>query len=189
MTDMKRIAVVIVAILVAVGLSGCDQLLPEPLAFTLVDGRPVVRTCIPLEVTGQSISVYSSEEDYESEMVWFSAGRAAFEAGTEIELGAQIEGLGSVGPADDAFLSSEFKFEMDVESEEGGNWTATAVFSEGDLAEGRWIDSRGEELTTPCTHEPCSPQAACFNNWPEPTGLPTEVEPTFRPSPTPTSSD
>jgi len=186
MNVMRRISAVIVALVVAVGLSGCDQFLPEPLAFTLVDEHPVVRTCIPLTITSQSISVYSSDDDREGNVIWSATGEAVLEAGAEFELGGDMPGFTVARHKDEDFLDRQFKFEMEVSSVEGGDWSTFAYFAGGELSEGEWVDSQGYELDVPCTHDDCSRFAACFNNWPEPTGYPTEPDATFSPSGSPT---
>src|SRR5690606_17498556 len=46
-----RILGAAVAMGLALLLAGCDQFLAEPMAYTRVDGTPVVRICIPLTIT------------------------------------------------------------------------------------------------------------------------------------------
>lgn len=179
---------VVIAAAVAVGLTGCDQFLPEPLSFTVVDSVIVARTCVPLTITSQSISLYAGEGDYEGTQVWFTAGEADLPAGSEFAIATPLEGFFTSDETPADLLSKDFKLEMWVDAGPGGEWRTFTHFSPGEIAEGQWFDSYGTPLDTPCTHEPCSPMAACFNDWPQPTGMPTEARPTFLPMPSPTAT-
>ena len=181
---MKRLAAVVGAVVLSLGLAGCDQFLPEPLAFTLVDSVPVVRTCVPLTISSQEIKNYASDEDYDGYVVFSARGSVALEAGSEFALAAPLDGFTTDLEASAGATTGRFGLSMDVDSREGGAWTTWAHFDGDQLTEGVWVDSYGEVLQTPCTHTDCSRFAACFNNWPEPTGLPTRPVPTFAPVPT-----
>jgi hypothetical protein len=185
---MKRLLAVVVAAAAVLGLTACDQFLPEPLAFTVVDDVIVARTCIPLTITSQSISLYASDDDYVGNEIWSTAGWISLPAGSEFAIATPLDGFTDFydPPAD--LLSQRFKLEMNVDAGRGGEWSTFSLFAPGDLAEGTWTDSLGEPLDTPCTHERCVPMAACYNNWPQPTGLPTEGRPTFTPLPEPTAT-
>jgi len=186
---MKRIAVVIVAVLIATGLSACDQFIPDPLAYTLVDGQPVVRICVPLTITQQRISHNSGNGPTEFEVVWSSSGLAELPVGAELALGGPVEGL-TIDTPDAVDLFDEiFRFEMEVSNEEGGEWSTFAFFQPGEIKEGEWSDGQEGELAAPCTHEECVQFAACHNNWPQPSGDATRSEPTFVPSPLPTGQN
>ncbi len=180
---MKRFLAVALAAAVALGLSGCDQFLPEPLSFTVVDNVIVARTCVPMSITSQSISLYSGDEDYEGYEIWSTAGFIDLPVGSEFAIATPLDGFTNFYDEPTDLQSQRFKLEMTVDAGPGGDWTTFTVLHPGDLAEGEWIDSSGTPLDTPCTHEPCSPMAACFNNWPQPTGEPTEARPTFTPTP------
>jgi hypothetical protein len=176
---MKRFLAMAVAAAALLTLTGCDQFLPEPLAFTVVDDVIVARTCIPLTITSQSISLYSGEKDYEGYEIWSAAGSIDLPAGSEFAVATPLEGFTAYQDMSTDLLANRFKLEMTVDAGRGGDWTTFTLLSPGELAEGSWTDSWGAPLDTPCTHEPCSPAAACFNNWPQPTGMPTEARPTF----------
>ena len=156
--------------------------MPEPLSYTVVDSVVVVRTCIPLTITSQSVSVYSGEKDYEGNEVWSTSGSIKLPAGSEFAAGTPLPGFTEIAPLDIDMTSTQFKLEMDVETRRGGSWSTFSFFEAGQLVEGEWVDSYGETQDTPCTHEPCAPQAACYNDWPEPTGFPTNSRPTFTPA-------
>lgn len=183
---MRRILTVVTVVVVTLGLVGCDQFLPEPLSFTMVDSVPVVRTCIPLTITTQSIVQYSGEEDYEGHVVWHASGFAKVDSGTEFAIGQPIPGLSAPAPLDPTVLTGEYGFEMHVDAGRGGDWTTFAHFDAAELADGVWLDSYGTPQATPCTHEECMPAAACFNDWPQPSGRETEAIPTFTPVPSAT---
>ena len=169
-------------------LSGCDQFLPDPLSFTVVDSTPIIRTCIPFTVNSERISVYASDKDYDGHTVWLATGAVAMDAGTEFPLAQPIEGLSVVQDDKVDFLSSRFKVELSVDTRFGGSWTTYSPFDPGQLQKDIWLDGSGNPVSVPCTHMRCSPLASCFNNWPQPTGEPTDSRPTFvpaTPSPTP----
>lgn len=128
------------------------------------------------------------ERDYEGYEIWSTAGSITLPAGSEFAIATHLEGFTNFYDAPTDLLSQKFTLEMNVDAARGGEWITFTDFYPGDLAEGAWIDSNGTPLDTPCTHEPCVPMAACFNNWPQPTGMPTESRPTFTPAPEPYST-
>jgi hypothetical protein len=178
---MRRTIATGLGLLLATTLVGCDQFLPEPFSFTVVDSVVVARTCIPLTISSQSISLYSGSSDHEGHSVWSASGEAILPPGTEFAIGEPIPGLEATSPLSIDPLTTRFKYEMDVDSGKGGEWTTFTLLDPGELAEGQWTDSYGRPVETPCTHEACGPMAACFNNWPEPSGAATEARPTFTP--------
>jgi hypothetical protein len=185
---MKRLAAMFVAAATLLGVTGCDQFLPEPLAFTLVDGVIVARTCVPLTISNQSISFYPDDEHDVSLGVWYASGSVHLPAGSEFAIDRPLNGFTETTAMGTDLLARKFYYTMDVDAGRGGQWTTRSHINPGDLAEGEWLDSRGAPLDTPCTHERCSPMAACFNDWPEPTGQPTESRATFTPALEPTPS-
>jgi hypothetical protein len=155
-----------------------DQLIPDPLAFTVVDGTPIARTCIDLRVDEQSLDTYTSDDDTTGTRVWSATGEATLPAGTEFALGLPLDGFTVDGgfPAD--LPSLQFAYSVHVV--DGGH--LLAIFTNHELAPGVWTNSLGDRMTTPCTHEPCDPEANCINDWPQPTGRETDPLPTFVPS-------
>ncbi|MDZ4046155.1 MAG: hypothetical protein U1E32_10305 [Rhodoglobus sp.] len=179
------IGAVTVAAVVGLALSGCDQFLPEPLSFTMVDGEPVVRVCLPVTITEVAINAYPDTEDGEFSTaveVWRAGGNASVGAGHEFILGRTFDDLSVL--VGDEVLSElpglPFSVEIRVSSERGGSWTTFSYF-ETELREGAWVDSYGQEQAVPCTRPDCKPGWACHNEWPEPDGEPTRPEPTIVP--------
>ncbi len=178
---------VVVAAVAAVCLAGCDTFLPDPVAFTMIDGQPVVRLCLPLTVTKVEVKTFSSEKDYEGQVVWSSDGWHFFPAGSEFVVGQGQNGLRVTQDDDSGFLRGEFAVMIDVSSNPGGSWTTHSHIDGTELVEGSWLDGYGDPTGTPCTRGECMPMSACYNEWPIPTGYPTEPESTFVP-PEPTSA-
>lgn len=177
----------VLAVVVVSGLSACDHFLPEPLAFTEVGEQPVVRVCIPLEITEISIKTYSTDEDHRGTVVWHATGSLDAVGGTEFAVGTAPEGLVVDIERGPSFVESdEFAVEMEVRSARGGSWSTFSYIESADLVAGSWLDGSGAATDVPCSQEECAPNAACFNDWPNPTGAPTLPEPTFTPLPLPT---
>jgi hypothetical protein len=177
---------VLVAALAATCLAGCDTFLPDPVAFTMIDAQPVVRLCLPLTVTSVQVKTYSSENDYEGSIVWSSSGWHFFPAGSEFVIGEGQDGLAVTQDAGADFLTGDFAVMIAVTSNPGGSWTTFSRIDRDEFAEGSWLDGYGEPIDTPCTRGECMPMSACYNEWPIPTGYPTEPESTFvPPEPTP----
>lgn len=176
----------LIGMLAAASLAGCDTFLPDPVAFTMIDTQPVVRLCLPLTVTSVELKTYSSEDDYDGQIVWSSNGRHFFPAGSEFVVGAGQDGLVVTQDAGVDFLAGDFAVMIAVSSDAGGSWTTFTSIRTG-LSEGSWLDGYGEPTATPCMRSECMPMSACYNEWPIPTGYPTEPESTFvPPEPTPT---
>ncbi len=171
-------------------LTACDQFLPEPLAYTRVDGVPIVRVCLPLAITSIEVSreevvpASNGASRTSFRIVWAAVGEAKVEAGTELEVGATLEGLEVVHDDEVEWRDGVFTVAMSVSHDVGGSWQTFSYIDGRDLSEGEWLNSYGESEATPCTHGDCNPVAACHNNWPEPTGYPTQPQPTFSPVPT-----
>jgi hypothetical protein len=155
-----------------------DQLIPDPLAFTVVDGTPIARTCVDLRVDEQVLYTYTGDDDTTGTQVWSATGDATLPAGTEFALGQPLDGFTVDGdfPAD--LPSLQFAYSMHVV--DGGHMLA--IFTNHELQEGAWYNNLGDRMAPPCTHEPCDPEANCINDWPQPTGRETDREPTFVPS-------
>jgi hypothetical protein len=65
---------------------------------------------------------------------------------------------------DDALVRIEVSHEL------GGTWETVTR-----------LDGRGDPTSTPCASEEHPPGFAGHNDWPQPTGRPTELEPTDTP--------
>ena len=190
-------AITIGAMLIAVSLTGCDQFLPEPLAFTLVDGRPIVRVCLPLTIGDIEIDKFgvtptvlptSTATASQNEVTWRAEGELEIAAGFEFVLGEAPPGYSVVVDAlgdDQDLTEGSFSVGIDVEHSVGRSWNASASFENITFVEGVWLDSYGEPIAVPCTRPDCDPGWACHNEWPVPSGDPTRVEPTITPTPIP----
>src|SRR5690606_33115353 len=74
---------------------------------------------------------------------------------------------------------------LDVSHPRGGSWTTFTPISGDNLQAGSWLDGYGDAVDVPCVAEACAPGWACHNDWPQPTGRPTEPMPTFTAVPEP----
>ena len=182
---MKRFAAVALAAAALLGLTGCDQFLPDPLSFTMVDGVVVARTCVPLTISSQTISYFVNDGSYDSYPVWSATGSVSLPAGSEFALESPLEGFTESNEIPPDFYAHNYSYDMQVDAGRGGEWTSSTAIRPGDLTEGAWVDAYGTPIDTPCTHEPCAPMYSCYNNWPQPTGMPTEARPTFTLAPEP----
>lgn len=172
---------VVVSAVALVVLTGCDTFLPDPVSYTLIEGEPVARICIPLTVTDIRIKTYANPDDYTGRISWAASGSHYFEAGSELVLGQGFEGLPRTSDSGENFLSGRFAVEMEVSSSEGGDWTMFSILDGADFQEGKWLDGDGDSTSTPCVRGECPRFSACFNKWPIPTGYPTEPTSTFTP--------
>jgi hypothetical protein len=186
----KAVALSAVGLLV-VALCGCDQFLPEPLSFTMVDGRPIIRVCLPVTVSYVEIDTFDEDArppyfEEDAIPIWWAEGDVFMDAGTEFVLGAAPDGftvvLDDVASAPD-YLDGTFSVHMGVEHGNGSSWEASSFFDSATFEEGVWLDSQGDPLEMPCTRPDCDPGWACHNEWPVPSGAPTRVQPTLTPSP------
>jgi hypothetical protein len=159
-----------------------DQWIPDPLAFTVVDGVAIARTCVDMRVDEQALYTYASDEDTTGTQVWSATGDATLPAGTEFALGQPLDGFTVDGDFPAELPSLQFAYSLHVV--DGGH--LFALFTHHELREGAWYDGLGDRLSAPCTHEPCDPEANCINDWPQPTGRETNREPTFVPTPSAT---
>lgn len=163
-------------------LTGCDQFRAEPIAFTRVGENTVIRVCLDLTVSRIEIEQNNS-------LAWNAAGEASLPAGTEFSFSELPPGMvSSFFPFEEAMLDDAY-VRMTVSHEVGGSWRTFTTLDPGTLKEGVWLDGRGTPTTTPCTTEECQPGFACHNDWPQPTGRPTELDPTFVPDPTPAPTE
>ena len=181
--------VVLLGAALSTGLSACHTYLPDPLAFTVINGQPVVRTCIPLTITEVEVGTYDGEDDYESETYWSAQGSDYFPAGSEFVLGNGPEGF--VVDVNEASidLNETLSVSVDVDSASGGSWETFSRIEANTLVEGIWLDGWGDETEVPCGRGECLPSSVCMNAWPIPTGYPLNPESTFVPTsvtPTPT---
>jgi hypothetical protein len=180
------VATVIVAFIAAVSFivysatkpTPVDQWISDPLAFTVVDSVPIVRTCVDLRVDEQELFVYTGDDDTAGTVVWSATGDASLPAGTEFALGQPLDGFTATGdfPAD--LLSLKYGYSLHIV--DGGHMFA--IFSNNELNEGGWVDVLGDPLSAPCTHVPRNPGANCINDWTQPTGRETDPLPTFVPT-------
>jgi hypothetical protein len=161
-----------------------DQLIPEALAFTVVDGTPIVRICAPMVISEQELRIYHGDTDYDGTVPWSATGSISLPAGTEFALAEPLDGFVAAGTAPEGFVTTDFAYALRFES--GGS--AFAVFSRDQPTEGSWTDSSGDPMPVPCRHEPCDPAKNCIGDWPEPTGRATDPTPTFAPTSTPTTA-
>ncbi len=176
-----RIALsVAVAGAVTVGLTACDQFLPDPVAFTVIDGTPVVRVCIPLTIT--EVSITTVPEGQGAGESWVARGSDYFRAGTEFALDAAPEGFTVIEHTEIDLTGTSTYVEIEVDSARGGSWSTFSPIDASALKEGVWLDGYGSPTEVPCLREECSPMATCFNEWPIPTGYPTEPQSTYVPT-------
>jgi hypothetical protein len=182
----RRSSIVLGLGAIVLALAGCDQFLPDPIAFTLVDETPVFRICLPSTIS--SITLQSVDEKGDPTTRWRSTGTAPAEGGAEFALGSVPAGMNRVaGTADSArlveMLGDEYRVLIDLEDEYGQH-EFTAWLDAADLQAGGWVTAYGSP-TTPCVRPECAPGYACFNVWPQPTGTATAPTPRWTPEPTP----
>jgi len=165
-------------------LTGCDQFLADPVVFTRVGDTTVVRVCLDLTVTG--IEIEESDGDPQRTVViWDAEGSTYLPAGTEFAFSSLPAGLEPSEPFVEGLLDDDVFVRIAVSHDEGGSWRMFTPIEYGSLKEGVWLDGWGEPTSAPCTQDPCRPGWACSNDWPDPSGRPTELEPTYAPSPSP----
>lgn len=190
----RALGAVLLAGAVATVLAGCDQFIPDPVAFTLVDGTPVVRICAPVTITDVEVTDLVGEADMRvpantagplhDELVWDAHGSFSAPAGTEFALeSTPPAGLTVIADGSHNRGSGREEIRLELSSVAGGSWQTESELDRSMLQPGIWLDGYGQVTDAPCTHEPCDPLAACFDNWPIPTGHATELQPTFTPSP------
>jgi hypothetical protein len=180
----RHTGVIVGALAVLMLLTGCDQFLADPLAFTRVGGTTVVRVCLDLTVTG--IEIEEPDGDPQRKVVvWSAEGSAYLPAGTEFAFSSPPAGLEPAEAFAEDLLNDDVYVRLAVSHVEGGSWRTFTPIDSGSLTEGTWLDGWGEPTSAPCTQQPCRPGWACNNDWPDPSGRPTELEPTYTPAPTP----
>lgn len=159
-TWTRRVVAVVLAGAIALGLSACDSFLADPVAFTVIDGTPVVRICIPLTVNRIQISTYATE-DSNADVIWSARGSEAYPAGSELVLGAVPEGF--VAGVDDQvdWLPTTIAVKIDVKSVKGGSWQTFSYIEAGSLVEDVWLDGYGTPTDQPCVRGECMPGSAC----------------------------
>lgn len=193
----------IVAVLfsaLTLGLSACtptdtdENTPPPPVAFTMVNGQPVARVCLPLTIQDMDLTSYASLDDEDGTLDWEASGNAKVKAGTEFVVGTALPNTHVVTDKKSDFLVRDFTFELDVlDSRGGSHWTWSEI-DHGYLKEGKWLDGDGDPTTKPCVPGSCpSTKTKCTQKWtglasaqlPEPT-----ISPAARPlaSPSPTQS-
>jgi hypothetical protein len=171
-----------VALAVTLALTGCDQFKADPIAFTRVGESTVIRVCLDLTVSGIEIEQNNS-------LAWNAAGEASLPAGAEFSFSELPAGMvSSFFPFEEAMLD-DANVRMTVSHDVGGSWSTFTPLDPGTLEEGVWLDGHGNPTASPCTPEECQPGFACHNDWPQPTGRPTELDPTFVPEPTPAPTE
>jgi hypothetical protein len=165
-------------------LTACDQFQADPLVFTRVGDTTVVRVCLDLTVT--KIEIEEADGDSQHAVgLWSADGSAYLPAGTEFAFSSPPTGLEPAEPFSEVLLDDDVYVRLAVSHVEGGSWRTFTPIDSGSLTEGVWLDGWGEPTSVPCTQEPCAPGWACHNDWPDPSGRPTELEPTYTPKPEP----
>lgn len=175
---LRFVPALAVATAATVALTSCDQFKADPLAFTRVGETTVMRICLDLTITGVEIEQHDA-------IVWSASGESTLPAGTEVAFSELPPGLASSAPFEEQMLDGEVDVRVAVSHELGGTWRTFTPLDSSDLEDGVWLDGWGETTAAPCTTEACQPGFACHNNWPQPTGRPTELEPTLTPNPNP----
>jgi hypothetical protein len=161
------------------GLVGCDHFAPDPMAFTVVQGTPIVRICLPVEITAVSLKTYSDDDDHTGRVVWTAIGQAAVEGGAEFALRVAPPGMRVSREGTVDFAHERFGVSITA-SDSYGEHEFSAYLGEGDLEEDVWTDGY-RAVDQPCVREPCPPGFACWNQWPQPTGSPTERDTRWTP--------
>ena len=188
---MRRAAVAIVlAGTVALSLAACDPVNsafnanqpPAPVAYTLVNGVPVVRACIPLTIEDIDITTYSSESDSEGTDVWEADGDVKVKAGQEFVLGSALSGETVETNKHREYLADDIGVDLSVDDVNGGYHDIFSQLSQGSFQEGAWLDGDGNGTSKPCSPGKCpSTTTGCTDRWhgiaaaehPQPTIAPT----------------
>ncbi len=180
-------------------LTGCDQFMAEPFAFTRVGDAIVVRACLDMTIDSVVIKEIGEKAHTDAkgrtvverthELVWSDLRDQHVVPGDEFQLGYLAPRSIDAEPhAEIVDLSAEaYSVTMAVTATDGhGSWNADSHLEPASIEEGVGVDSWGDPMDPPCVHERCMPGAACMNNWPIPTGEPTRSDPSWTPEPAPT---
>jgi hypothetical protein len=180
-------------------LTGCDQFIAEPFAFTRVGDAIVVRACLDMTIDSVLIEEIGEKThtdakgrtvvEHTHELVWSDTREQHVVPGDEFQLGyLPPRSIDAEPHAEVVDLSADaYSVSMAVTATDGhGSWSAASHLEPASIEEGTWVDSWGDPMDPPCVHERCMPGAACMNNWPIPTGEPTRSAPTWAPEPAPT---
>ncbi|MCU1439601.1 MAG: hypothetical protein JWP85_598 [Rhodoglobus sp.] len=135
-----------------------------------------------MTVTRMIVTAFSGEPGDKGEVIWEAQGRVPLEAGTELEIGAPIQGFLVIKDRRPLRLDEDFTFDMDVLNGGGDTRHTDSYFEPDVLTEGVWLDGYGQALDVPCTHAPCQPGWTCLNDWDEPDGRELDPLPTFVPT-------
>jgi len=208
MPRRSRLTALCTVLLAAVLLTACDQFLPEPMAYTRVGDAIVVRACIPMTISATTIEEETTTEvagpdgatalEVTTAEVWSDTRDREVAAGYEFRLGDDSRPRSVIDDwsttTEDsvpyALTGESYIVTMHVAAADGnGSWSATAFLEPGEIAEGEWVDSYGDPMEPPCVHDDCMPGAACWNDWPVPSGGPTHPDSTWSPAPPPEPID